>query len=187
MLARAVAGDRQAAADLLPLVYAELRALASARMRKTPPGQTLQPTALVHEAYLRIMRGADAGWDGRGHFFFAAARAMRDILVEQARRKGSLKRGGDRHRADLDPAIAVFEEPREDVLALNEALDRLEAENPDAARIVMLRYYAGLTGQEAADVLGVSLSHVDRRWRFARAWLRRALEGPTPEKDASRE
>jgi len=180
-----VAGDRAAAADLLPMVYAELRALAEARMRRTPPGQTLQPTALVHEAYLRVVRGADAAWEGRKHFFFAAARAMRDILVEQARRRQSLKRGGDRQREALDMVDVVFEEPQEDVLALNEALTRLEQENPEAAQLVLLRYYAGLTGKETADVLGVSLSMVDRRWRFARAWLRRALEGDAGQEGAS--
>ncbi|MCB9865392.1 MAG: sigma-70 family RNA polymerase sigma factor [Phycisphaerales bacterium] len=185
VLDRVVAGDRAAAADLLPMVYAELRALAEARMRRTPPGQTLQPTALVHEAYLRVVRGADAAWEGRKHFFFAAARAMRDILVEQARRRQSLKRGGDRQREALDMVDVVFEEPQEDVLALNEALTRLEQENPEAAQLVLLRYYAGLTGKETADVLGVSLSMVDRRWRFARAWLRRALEGDAGQEGAS--
>ncbi|HRX84758.1 MAG TPA: ECF-type sigma factor [Phycisphaerae bacterium] len=185
VLDRVVAGDRAAAADLLPMVYAELRALAEARMRRTPPGQTLQPTALVHEAYLRVVRGADAAWEGRKHFFFAAARAMRDILVEQARRRQSLKRGGDRQREALDMVDVVFEEPQEDVLALNEALTRLEQENPEAAQLVLLRYYAGLTGKETADVLGVSLSMVDRRWRFAQTWLRRALEGDAGQEGAS--
>jgi RNA polymerase sigma factor (TIGR02999 family) len=168
-------GDREASDRLLPLVYQELRNLARSRMARTPPGQTLQPTALVHEAYLRLIGSADAGWDGRGHFFGAAARAMRDILVDQARRKGSLKRGGDRNRVPLDHVAPEFETNADEVLALDEALRKLEVEDPEKAELVMLRYFAGLTAKETAELLGVSLGTVERRWRFVRAWLRNAL------------
>ena len=178
VLSAVASGDEGAAARLLPLVYAELRKLAVARMSKTPPGQTLQATALVHEAYLRVAGEQDARWAGRKHFFFAAARAMRDILVEQARRKSSLKRGGGRSRVELSEADIVIEPPAEDVVALHEALQRLERDHPERAQLVMLRYFAGLTAKETAEVLETSLSTVERDWRFVRAWLRRELEGP---------
>ena len=171
-------GDSHAAADLLPLVYAELRKLARARMAKTPPGNTLQPTALVHEAYVRLIGKDNPGWDSRGHFFAAAAQAMRRILVEQTRRKASKKHGGGRKRVDLgdlEPAIAP---PSEDVLALDEALTRLEEADPRQAKIVMLRYFGGLTAEETAATLDISLRTVEREWRFARAFLFALLSEP---------
>ncbi len=171
-------GDASSAERLLPLVYEELRSLARARLARTPPGNTLQATALVHEAYMRVVGEADPGWDGRGHFFGAAATAMRDILVEQARRKGSLKRGGDRKREGAEAieneALAI-EPPAEDVLALDEALKKLEAEDPRKGQVVALRFFAGLTNEEIAAALGVSLPTVERDWRFARAWLQREM------------
>lgn len=176
-LAAAAEGDTAAARTLLGLVYDELRELARARMARLPAGQTLQPTALVHEAYLRVAGDADAAFENRRHFFFAAARAMRDILVEQARRRASLKRGGGRSREALgDPAFELGAEP-EDVVAIGEALARLEGEDPEGARVVALRFFVGLTHEQIADVMGVSLSTVERRWRFARAWLGRELGG----------
>jgi RNA polymerase sigma factor (TIGR02999 family) len=163
-------GDRQAAADLLPLVYAELHKLARARLARQPPGQTLTPTALVHDAYLRIAGGSDVTWEGRQHFF-AAARAMRDILVEQARRKAGLKRGGGRRRRELDEACAVLQPPSDQVLAVHEALQELEARDPLKAQIVLLRYFTGLTMDETAAVLGLAERTLDRHWRYIRAWL----------------
>ena len=171
-------GEENAAAELLPLMYTELRRLAKALMVKVPPGNTLQPTALVHEAYLRLVGGEDPGWSGRGHFFAAAAHAMRRILVDQARRKARVKHGGDRKRIGVDDVELTVESPIEDVLALDRALRRLEQEHPDAARVVMLRYFAGLPAQEAAACLGVSLSTVERRWRAARAVLYTQLADP---------
>jgi RNA polymerase sigma factor (TIGR02999 family) len=161
----------QAAADLLPAVYAELRGLARALTARLPPGQTLQPTALVHEAYLKLVRDHDPGWEGRRHFFAAAAQAMREILVDQARRKASRKRGGDARRLELTEGLALIEPPAEDVLALDEAVARLQAEAPQLAEVVMLRYYTGLSMEEAAGVVGRSLSTLTREWRQARAWL----------------
>ncbi|MFH1746915.1 MAG: sigma-70 family RNA polymerase sigma factor [Planctomycetota bacterium] len=175
LLRAAVAGDPSAAQDLLPLVYNELRTLAWARLRKIPPGQTLQPTALVHEAYLRVVGNADPGWDGRGHFFASAARAMRDILVEQARRKSAKKRGGDRRRVALEQAEPSFEQPSEDVLAIDEAVKRLEVDDPRKGQIVNLRYFVGLTTEETAAALGVSVGTVEREWRYIRAWLQREM------------
>ena len=170
-LKAAAGGDREAATKLLPLLYGELRKLARARMAKLAPGQTLQPTALVHEAYLRIIRTEDPGWDGRGHFFAAAAQAMRDILVEQARRKAALKRGGDRKRLDVEDVELAIQPPGEDILALDEALQRLEADDPRKGQIVNLRFFAGLTGEEAATALGVSVTTVEREWRYIKTWL----------------
>jgi RNA polymerase sigma factor (TIGR02999 family) len=144
VLRAAQAGDRQAATDLLPLVYGELRELARARLARQSPGQTLTATALVHEAYLRIAGESEVTWEGRQHFFFAAARAMRDILVEQARRKAGPKRGGGQRRRDLDEACAVLEPPSDQVLAVHEALQELEARDPLKAQIVLLRYFIGL-------------------------------------------
>ena len=168
-------GDRIAAGRLLPMVYDQLRALAGARMRHLPPGQTLQATALVHEAWLRIADRQPDGWDGRAHFFYAAARSMRDIIVEDARRKGTLKRGGDRMRMGFDESWLAIEPPDEEIIALDESLSRLEQEHPDEARIVALRYFTGLTNAEVADIIGVSVSSIERGWRLARAWLRRDL------------
>jgi len=178
------AGDKEAAAKLLPLVYAELRRLAAFHLSKTPPGQTLQPTALVHEAYLKLFHADDVGWDSRGHFFTAAARAMHDILVDQARRKASLKRGGDRRRVEVDPADIPFESPIEDILALHEALERLEREDFRKGQIVMLRYFAGLDRDEVAKLLGVTTRTIDREWRYIVAYLHRELNpGEPPDLD----
>ncbi len=184
LLQSAAAGDHHAAAQLLPLVYDELRRLAAARLARTPPGNTLQPTALVHEAYLRLTADnpdTDPHWQGRRHFFGAAAQAMRDILVEQTRRKRSLKRGGDRARIDLAHAEPAFEEPAEDLLALHEALQRLEALDPRKAEIVMLRYFAGLSQPETSDLLNLSERTIEREWRFIKAWLRNAMTGEPTE------
>jgi RNA polymerase sigma factor (TIGR02999 family) len=172
-------GDPQAASQLLPLVYDELRQLAAQRLGHEAPGQTLQPTALVHEAYLRLVGGEqDQHWDSRGHFFAAAAEAMRRILVDNARCKQAVKRGGGgRPRADLDMNQLAVPEVREDLLALDEALNQLAAADPEAAQLVQLRYFAGLTLAEAAQVLGVSPRTADRLWAYARAWLLKALEG----------
>jgi RNA polymerase sigma factor (TIGR02999 family) len=167
------------AAELLPEVYSELRRLAAALTAGLRPGQTLQPTALVHEAYLRLVRNQDPGWEGRRHFFGAAARAMREILIEQARRKGSHKHGGQGHRVELAEGVAWIEPPADDLLALDEAIQQLHAEDVHLAEIVQLRYYAGLSVEETAAVVGASESTVKRDWRFARAWLARRLSGDT--------
>src|SRR5262245_35212077 len=175
MLAAAARGDRQAGEQLLPLVYDELRKLARARMAHLRPDQTIEPTALVHEAYLRIVGDTDPGWDHRGHFFAAAAGAMRDILVEQARRRASLKRGGDRQRVDPAAAEPAVQPPTDDILIVNEALLRLEAEDPRKRQLINLRYFVGLSNEETAAAMGVSLGTVEREWRFVRAWLRREI------------
>ena len=167
--------EMQPAAELLPVVYAELRRLAVVLSGRLPPGQTLQPTALVHEAYLRLVGDTDPGWNGRRHFFGAAARAMRDILVEQARRKGAHKRGGGARRVELTEGLAIIEPPADDLLAVDEAIQKLQAEKPYLAEIAMLRYFAGLSVEETAAVLGISASTLAREWRFARAWLVRQL------------
>src|SRR5262245_39700213 len=173
-------GDRQAAAQLLPLVYAELRRLAAVKLGQEPPGQTLQPTALVHEAYLRLVGAADERcWNSRGHFFAACAEAMRRILVESARRKGRVKHGGGLERVDLEPDVPV-RPPPEEILALDDALTRLAAEDPDAARVVDLHFFAGLSIEEAAGALGVSRATAYRQWAYAKAWLRCAIGGDGP-------
>ncbi|MGD9632303.1 MAG: ECF-type sigma factor [Pirellulales bacterium] len=167
-------GDPDAAEGLLPLVYDELRQLAMTKLAKERPGQTLQATALVHEAYLRLIGPADdqaQRWDSRGHFFAAAAEAMRRILVEHARRKKRLKHGGERQRVELDSACAVSAEPSVDLLALDEGLNKLAAIQPIKAELVKLRYFAGLTMPEAAAALGISLATAERYWAFARTWL----------------
>jgi RNA polymerase sigma factor (TIGR02999 family) len=169
------APEMQPAAELLPVVYEELRRLAAALSARLPPGQTLQPTALVHEAYLRLVGEQDPGWNGRRHFFGAAARAMRIILVEQARRKGAHKRGGGGRRVELTEGLAVIEPPADDLLAVDEAIQQLQLEKPHLAEIAMLRYFAGLSADETAAVLGMSASTLAREWRFARAWLVRRL------------
>jgi RNA polymerase sigma factor (TIGR02999 family) len=175
-----VTGEAQAAAELLVAVYAELRRLAAALTARLPPGQTLQPTALVHEAYLKLVRDRDPGWEGRRRFFGAAARAMREILVEQARRKGAQKRGGEGRRVELAEGLALIEPPADDLLALDEALRRLQAEEPRLAEVVLLRYYAGLSVEETAGVVGRSASTVTRQWRQARAWLAGRLGPGSP-------
>jgi RNA polymerase sigma factor (TIGR02999 family) len=171
---------KQSAAELLPVLYAELRRLAAALTARLPPGQTLQPTALVHEAYLRLVRDQDPGWEGRRHFFGAAAQAMREILIEQARHKGSLKHGGQVGRVELTEGLAWIEPPAGDLLALDEAIQQLEAEDAQLAEIVRLRYYTGLSVDETASVLGVSISTLTREWRYARAWLASRLGEATP-------
>jgi RNA polymerase sigma factor (TIGR02999 family) len=169
------AGDRQAAADLLPLVYDELRKLAAQKLAHQMPGQTLTPTALVNEAYVRMVGDSNLNWEGRQHFFFAAARAMRDILVEQARRKAGPKHGGGRWRQELDEACAVVEPPSDDVLAVHEALRELELRDPLKAQIVLLRYFTGLTMDETAATLGLAERTLDRHWRYIRAWMMKRL------------
>jgi RNA polymerase sigma factor (TIGR02999 family) len=175
VLQAAQAGDRQAVTDLLPLVYAELHELARARLARQPPGQTLTPTALVNEVYVRIAGDTNVTWEGRQHFLFAAARSMRDILVEQARRKAGPKHGGGQQRRELDEACAVLEPPSDDVLAVHEALQELEVRDPIKAQIVLLRYFTGLTRDETATVLGMAERTLDRHWRYIRAWLKKRL------------
>lgn len=172
LLSQIESGDPAAAEKLLPLVYEELRKLAAAKLAHEQPGQTLQPTMLVHEAYVRLVDvDQPQEWNGRGHFFAAAAEAMRRILVEKARRRRSLKHGGGLHRTDLDPADIAAESRSAELFALDEALSRLEERWPDKARLVKLRYFAGLTIPEAARALNVSVATAERNWTFARAWL----------------
>jgi RNA polymerase sigma factor (TIGR02999 family) len=186
ILAQLESGDPTAAEQLLPLVYEELRQLAAARLQCEQPGQTLQPTALVHEAYLRLIGDANpVTWNSRGHFFGAAAEAMRRILVDAARRKQRTKHGGQHVRRELDPEAIATPELHEDLLALDEALERLTVADPQAGEMVQLRYFAGLPLAEAAEVLGISPRSADRLWAYARAWLRRELRGKEgPEKDS---
>src|SRR6516162_1978598 len=174
ILRAAQQGDQEAAARLLPLVYDELRQLAQARMANLPPGQTMQPTALVHEAYLRLVGKGDVPLEGRQHFFFVAARAMRDILVEQARRKAGPERGGDRRRVELRDLATAGGGP-EEVLAVHEALAELEREDPLKAQIVNLRYFTGMSIAETTQVLGISERTLHRHWRFIKAWLKTRL------------
>jgi RNA polymerase sigma factor (TIGR02999 family) len=169
-------GDPHAAAQLLPLVYDELRQLAAQRLAQEKPGQTLDATALVHEAYLRLVDQEQAQqWNSKGHFFAAAAEAMRRILIDNARRKQAEKHGGAQQRHDLDDQYPAPPQPADDLLALDEALTRLEDHDPDAARLVKLRYFAGMSHQEAAAVLGLSRRAADRLWALARAWLFRQI------------
>jgi len=177
LLNEATTGNARASAELLPLVYEQLRALARRKMRAERTDHTLQATALVHEAYLRVV-GNNNGpkWDGRGHFFAAAAQAMRRILVDSARRRDRLKRGGGHQRSDLDDVVELVSDCASDeLLALDEALDRLAHEHPDKAELVKLRYFAGLTIAQAAEALGISTATAERRWAFARAWLYREM------------
>jgi RNA polymerase sigma factor (TIGR02999 family) len=180
-------GDAHAAGQLLPLVYEELRKLAAVRMAEEAPGNTLNATALVHEAYLRLVEPADAArWDNRSHFFAAAAEAMRRILVENARRKRRLKRGGDRRRVSLEAAESLAQEPSEDLLALDEALTRLTAHDPIKAEVVKLRFFAGLTMPEVAQSLGLSLATAERHWTYARTWLYAELADEGPEQSPTK-
>lgn len=175
LLQAAGEGDRTALDDLARLTYRELRSLANTWLARTPPGQTLQPTALVNEAFVRLV-GRDAlTWENRSHFFFAAGRAMRDILVENARSKARLKRGGGRKRVDLEGLALAVEAADDDLLLLNDAMERFEKAYPWESRIVTLRFFAGLTNEETAKSLGVSLRTLERDWRFARTWLRDAM------------
>ena len=179
LLSAVEAGDRRAAADLLPLVYDELRKLAAARLAREAPGQTLDSTALVHEAYLRLV--GDQTFDHRGHFFAAAAEAMRRILIDRARQRHSQKRGGDRGRADLDAGawlVAPDDRAADDLLALDEALRQFELEDPARAQLVKLRYFAGLSIQDAAAALGISPATAKRHWVYARSWLYGKLQDP---------
>jgi RNA polymerase sigma factor (TIGR02999 family) len=173
-------GDPKAAEQLLPLVYDELRKLAAARMASESPDHTLQATALVHEAYLRLVDAErQQHWDSRGHFFAAAAEAMRRILVDSARERRSLKRGGNVIRCEIDPRELPAPDTRSDILALDEALQRLSARDQEAARLVELRYFAGLNSEEAARILGVSARTADRIWAYARSFLLKELGSPT--------
>ena len=173
------AGDRKAAGQLLPLVYDELRRLASQKMSNEKSSHTLQPTALVHEAFLRLVGNEDRQrWDGRGHFFAAAAESMRRILIENARRRNAIKRGGSLARQELHPDDAILDpEDAETLLSLDEALHRLAETDPQLAKMVELRYFTGLTIEETAKVLGVSPRTTKRNWAYARAWLRREMDG----------
>jgi RNA polymerase sigma factor (TIGR02999 family) len=179
-------GDPTAAEQLLPLVYDELRRLAARRLAREQPGQTLQPTALVHEAYLRLVGPQDPGWNGRGHFFAAAAEAMRRILVERARRKRSRKHGGgrSRHDSDLDDLDGPETRNPLEVLAVHEALDQLAAKAPRKAELVKLRYFLGCTMAEAAQVLGIAQSTAEEDWTYSKAWLHRQWSRGDQQKEA---
>jgi RNA polymerase sigma factor (TIGR02999 family) len=171
-------GEVHAAEQLLPLVYAELRQLAAQKLAREKPGQTLQATALVHEAYLRLVNVEQGQhWNSRGHFFAAAAEAMRRILVDSARRKRSLKRGGRRQRVRLEEAISLSGQPPNDLLALDDALTRLAEEDPVKAELVKLRYFAGLSVEQTAKALGISRATADRYWAYAKVWLYQAVTG----------
>jgi RNA polymerase sigma factor (TIGR02999 family) len=171
-------GEAHAAEQLLPLVYDELRKLAAQKLAQERPGQTLQATALVHEAYLRLVDTKKAQrWESRGHFFAAAAEAMRRLLVENARRKGRLKRGGGQKRIELDDPRLEYSEPVDEILGIDEALEQLSAEDPQAAQLVKLRYFGGLSIEDAAELVGFSRSTAYEHWAYARAWLHRRLRG----------
>ena len=178
-------GDFHAAEQLLPLVYEELRKLATTKMREEKPGQTLQATALVHEAYLRLVDGEKSQyWNSRGHFFAAAAEAMRRILINRAREKGRMKRGGQGQRVDLDDVEITIDTPKDDLIALNEAIERLATENRACAELAKVRLFAGLSTEEAGNVMGLSERTARRHWAYARAWLfdtLRCRDTPTPE------
>jgi len=168
-------GDSQAADQLLPLVYDELRRIAAYKMAQEAPGHTLQPTALVHEAWLRLVGDGNPKFQGRAHFFGAAAESMRRILVDLARRKRSLKRGGGAERQELHESILVLSAPPDELLAIDEALGKLETEDPPAAELVKLRYFVGMTMEEAASALGLAPRTAERLWTYAKVWLRREL------------
>ena len=176
ILARMHQGDARAADELAPLICTELRKLASSAMALQPPGQTLQPTALVHEAWLKLTGSSHTAWNDHGHFLRAAAEAMRQILIDRARARARLKRGGDRVRVELDEVDIATEAPPEALLLVDEALERLEREHPDKAELVKLRFYAGLSIAETAQALGVSEKTVNRHWTHARAWLFREIK-----------
>ena len=179
LLADIVAGGKQAAAQLLPLLYAELRKLARAQLSRLRPGETLQPTALVHEAYLKLIGNVDPGWKGRGHFMAAAAQAMREIIVDHLRSKLAAKRGGGCPKEELDAALTISAEDLgpEDGLAIDAALENLEVEYPRQAQVVVMRFFGGLSAEEIASALGVTTRTIERDWRFARAHLHATLSG----------
>jgi RNA polymerase sigma factor (TIGR02999 family) len=170
-----MADDRQSLDSLLPIVYQELRRLAASYLRRERPGQTLQPTALVHEAYMRLMKDRPERWQNRAHFCAIAAHSMRQILIERARARHALKRGGAQPRITLDEALVAGSEPSVDLVALDQALDRLQALDPEQARLVELRFFGGLTVEETAEAMNISPATVKRHWAVARAWLAREL------------
>ena len=170
-------GDHRASAELLPLVYDELRRLAAARMAREAAGQTLQPTALVHEAWLRLVNDGDRTWDNRAHFFSAAAEAMRRILIDSARRKSALKRGGRQERLNVEDLELAATTPDDRVLLIDQALQQMEAEDPESARIVVLKFFGGLTNKEVGKTLGVTERTVERKWAYAKAWLFQKIRG----------
>ncbi len=176
-------GDAKATDELLPLVYEELRILAAQKLSHEPPGQTLQATALVHEAYLRLVGDEPRSWENRGHFFAAAAEAMRRILVERARHRQSARHGGNLQRVALDEAIPAIDGSEQDLLALDEALARLASEDAKLAEVVKLRYFAGLTLSQIAEVMGVTRRTVDRHWALGRAWLYQEIQGKGTRED----
>ena len=173
------AGNSEASEKLLPIVYGELRRLAARRLSRESPGQTLEPTALVHEAYIRLVGNVDRHWQNRGHFFAAAAEAMRRIMIDRARAKNRLKRGARPKRLDLKDIDLVYEMPTDELLDLNEALEKLHGEDHAKAELVKLRFFAGLSVAQAAEALGISRATADRHWRFARAWLFHELSAKT--------
>jgi RNA polymerase sigma factor (TIGR02999 family) len=176
LLNRAASGDASAGRDVFAAIYGELRRMASARASRLPPGATLRTTALVHEAYMRIVGRNPEGWESVRHFYFTAARAMRDILVEDARRRGAAKRGGGLERVPLDDIAATLDRPPEEILALDAALERLKSEDDEGHQLVLLRFFAGLPVSELARVLDTSVSTVERKWRFLRSWLADQLD-----------
>jgi RNA polymerase sigma factor, TIGR02999 family len=171
-------GEERASEELLPLVYNELRRHASARMAHEAAGQTLQPTALVHEAWLRIFDGGEQRWQNRAHFFGAAAEAMRRILIENARKKSRLKRGGNQRLLDVDQLEIAATTPEEKVLLIDDALERFQLQDPEKARVVVLKFFGGLTNQQVAEALQVTERTVERHWAYAKAWLFQAIRGP---------
>jgi RNA polymerase sigma factor (TIGR02999 family) len=172
-------GDAKAAHELLPLVYEELRRLAAHKMANETPGQTLQPTALVHEAWLRLTGNENVKWDGRSHFFAAAAEAMRRILIENARRKRSARHGGGKQRVDIEEVELAATAPEDELIAINDALEKFAARDKQKAELVKLRYFAGLTIEEAAEILGISPPTAKRWWAYSRAWLYKESQGET--------
>jgi len=197
LLSQIQSGDSAAAEELLPLVYDELRKLAAAKMALEKPGQTLQATALVHEAYLRLVAGAegeagretadDAEWDSRGHFFAAAAEAMRRLLIESARRKSRIKHGGGLQRVDLNDQLMPSRSPSDELVALDQALTRLAADDPEAGKIVQLHFFGGLSIEQCAENLGISRATAYRQWSYARAWLRCAIGEDAAENESAQD
>jgi RNA polymerase sigma factor (TIGR02999 family) len=176
VLERVRCGELSAASELLPLVYDELRRLATAKMAHERPDQTLQPTALVHEAWLRLVGNEEQKWNGRAHFFGAAAEAMRRILIENARRKAAARHGGGQARLDVNEIEIATTAPDDELLAVSDALEKFAADNPEIAELVKLRYFVGLTREDVAEVLGISVRTADRWWEYSRAWLHREIE-----------